>query len=91
MRQKEKKWGSICNKPSVSEGTSDPNDRFNLPSVRVATVDVVMHSSDGSQEGLVGGGVICEWDGCLHSSEWRAVMRQQLVAWFDLSLLEFLA
>ena len=59
--------------PLVSEGSSDVsnvNDLFDLSDIRVATVDVVTHSSDGSQEGLVGSGVIREGDGCLCSSEW---------------------
>ena len=55
---------------SVSEGLSDANNLFNFTNVRVTPVDVVTYSSDGGQEGLVGGLVIGKGDGCLRSSEW---------------------
>ena len=57
---------------SVSEGVSNLDDLFNLLDIHVATVDVVMYSSDSGEEGLVGGGIICEGDGHLGSPEWRA-------------------
>ena len=56
----------------MSEGVSDLNDLFDLPDVCVATVDVVSYSGDGSEECLVGIGVISEGDGCLCSPKWCA-------------------
>ena len=53
----------------MSEGSTDPNDLFNLLNIRVATVDVVTHSSDGGKEGLVGGGVVSERDGVSGSAK----------------------
>ena len=60
-------WASLG-----SEGVSNTDDLFNLTDVCVAMVDVVTHSSDGSDDGLVGGVVVCERDGHLCSSEWGA-------------------
>ena len=54
----------------MSESSADPDDFFNLFDVRVATVDVVTHSSDGGQEGLVGVDVVGEWDGVSGAAEW---------------------
>ena len=54
----------------MSKSSADSDDLFNLLDVRVTTVDVVTHSSDGGQEGLVGGDVVSEWDGVSGSSEW---------------------
>ena len=58
----------------MSESSADSNDLFNLLDVRVATVDVVTHSSDGGQEGLVGGDVVSEWDGVSGSAKWRGCL-----------------
>ena len=55
--------------PSVSEGTSNSNDLFNLPDICVATVDVITHSDDGRDNGSVGSGVVSEGDSHLHPSE----------------------
>ena len=52
------------------EGTSDPDDLFNLTNVHVATVDIVMNSGDCGDNGLVGGRVVGEGDCCLHSTKW---------------------
>ena len=52
------------------EGASDSNNLFNLPNIRVATVKVVMYSGDGSEECLVGIGVVDEGDRCLCPAEW---------------------
>ena len=64
----------FAGRPSVSEGASDANDLFDLANVRVATVDCITHSGNGGEDGLVGGGVVCDGDGCLSSSE-RGVNR----------------
>ena len=55
----------------MSEGATDLNDLFNLFDVRVAMVDVVMHSSDGGKEGLVGSDVVSKWDGMPGAAEWH--------------------
>ena len=55
----------------MSEGSTDLNDLFNLFDVRVATVDIVLYSSDGGEEGLVSGEVIGEGDGMSGAAEWR--------------------
>ena len=55
----------------VLEGATNSNDLFNLFDVRVAMVDIVMNSSNGGKEGLVGGDVIGKWDGVSSSAEWR--------------------
>ena len=57
-------------RPSVSEGASDADDLFNLADVLVATVDCVTHSGNGGKDGLVGGSVVSDGDGCLGPSEW---------------------
>ena len=54
----------------VSEGTSDPNDLFNLLDVCVAMVDIVTNSGDGCKEGLVSCDVISEGDRVLSSAKW---------------------
>ena len=54
----------------MSEGTSDADDLFNLADICVAVVDGIMYSGDGSENGLVGGSVVCKGDGCLSSPEW---------------------
>ena len=54
------------------EGASNADDLFDLADVRVAVVDSVTHLGDGSKYCLIGGGVICERDGRLCSSEWCA-------------------
>ena len=69
----------LCNKschlaifaghPSVSEGMSDSNDLFNLADVHVTMVDIVTNSGDGGNNGTVSGGVIGEWNCCLHPAE----------------------
>ena len=59
----------FAGRPSVSEGASDADDLFNLADVRVATVDCVTYSSNGGEDGLVGGGVVGDGDSCLGSSE----------------------
>ena len=64
----------FAGRPSVSEGTSDANDLFNLADVRVATVDCITHSGNGGEDGLVGDGVIGDGNGRLGSSE-RGVNR----------------
>ena len=61
----------FAGRPLVSEGASNADDLFNLADVSVAMVDGVTHSSDGGEDGLIGGGVVCEGDGCLGSPEWR--------------------
>ena len=48
----------FAGRPSVSEGASDADDLFNLADVRVTMVDGVTHSSDGSEDSLIGGGVV---------------------------------
>ena len=55
----------------MSESSANPDDLFNLFDVRVATVVVVTHSSDGGQEGLVGVGVVGDWDGVSSATEGR--------------------
>ena len=55
----------------MSEGSTDPNNLFNLRDVRVITVDVVTHSSDGGEESLVGGDIVSEWDGMSGAAEWQ--------------------
>ena len=60
----------FAGRPLVSEGASDANDLFDLADVRVATVDCVTHSGDGSEDCLVGIGVVCDGDGCLGSTKW---------------------
>ena len=57
----------------MSEGATDSNDLFNLFNVHVATVDVVTHSSDGSEEGLVGGDIVSERDGVSGSAKRRCL------------------
>ena len=54
----------------MSESLANPDDLFDLLDVRVATVDVITYSSDGGQEGLVGGDVVSEWDGVSGSAKW---------------------
>ena len=49
----------------MSERVSNSDDLFNLPNVHVATVDVVTHSSDGGDDGLVGSRVVSEGDALL--------------------------
>ena len=51
------------------EGSTDLNDLFNLLNVRVAMVDVVMHSSDGGEKGLIGGDIVSEGDGVSGAAE----------------------
>ena len=41
---------------------TDSNDLFNLFDVCVAVVDCVTHSSDGGEDGLIGGDVVGEPD-----------------------------
>ena len=70
----------LCNKgccfiiftghPPVSEGMSDSNDLFDLADVHVTTVNIVVNSGNGGDDGLVDGGVVGEWDSLLHSAEW---------------------
>ena len=59
----------FAGRPSVMEGASDSDNLFNLADVRVATVDSITHSGDGGEDGLIGGGIICDGDGCLGSSK----------------------
>ena len=56
---------------TMSEGSADPNDLFNLGDVHVATVNIVTNSRDGAEEGLVGGDVVGEWNGVLGSAKRR--------------------
>ena len=58
----------------MSEGSADPDNLFNLFDVLVAALDVVTHSSDGGQEGLVGGGVVGKRDGVSGTPEWRGCL-----------------
>ena len=51
------------------EGASDSYGLFNLADVRVAVVDGITNSGDGGEDGLIGGGIVCDGDGCLGSSE----------------------
>ena len=60
----------FAGRASVSESSADLDDLFNLFDVCVATVDVVTHSSDGGQEGLVGVGVVGDRDGVPSAAEW---------------------
>ena len=53
----------------MSEGVTNPNNFFNLFDIRVATVDIVTHSSNGGEKGLVGGNVVSERDGVSSSAE----------------------
>ena len=53
------------------ECSTDPNDLFNMLDIHVTTVDVVTHSSNGGEESLGGGDVICEGDGMSGAAEWR--------------------
>ena len=66
---------------SVSESSADLDDLFNLFDVRVATVDVVTHSSDGGQEGLVGSGVVSERDRVPGTAEWRGCLNGGIRTW----------
>ena len=52
------------------EGMTNSNDLFNLFDVRVATVDIVTHSSDGGEEGLVGSDVVSEWNRMSGVAKW---------------------
>ena len=56
--------------PLVSEGATNSNHLFDLFNICVATVDVVSNSCDGSEEGLVSGNIVGEWDGVSGSAEW---------------------
>ena len=62
----------FAGRPSVSEGASDANDLFDLADIRVATVDGITHSGDSGEDGLVGGGIVCDGDSRLGSPEWRS-------------------
>ena len=55
----------------MSEGVTNPDNLFNLFDLSVATVSIVTNSGDGSEEGLVGGDVISEWNGVSSSAKWR--------------------
>ena len=59
----------FAGQPLVTEGASDSDDLFNLADVRVAMVDGITNSGDGGKDGLIGGGVVCDGDGRLGSSE----------------------
>ena len=61
----------FAGRTSVSEGTSDSEDLFDLLDVRVAMVDIVMDSGDGCKKGLVGGDVVSKGDGVSGSTKWR--------------------
>ena len=65
----------------VSEGVTDSDDLFNLFDVRVATVNVVMNSHDGSEEGLVGDDDVGEWDGVSSSAEQRWCLNGGTSTW----------
>ena len=65
----------------MPEGATDSNDLFNLFDVRVATVDVVTHSSDGGEEGLVGGDVVSERDGVSGSAKRRWCLNGGIRTW----------
>ena len=52
------------------EGASDSNNLFDLANVRVAMVDCITNSGDGGEDCLIGGGIVCDGDGCLGSSKW---------------------
>ena len=52
------------------EGSTNPNDFFDLRDVRVAVVDGVTYSGDGGEDGLVGGDIVRELDGVSSSAEW---------------------
>ena len=71
----------FAGRASVSESSADPDDLFNLFDVRVATVDVVTHSSDGGQEGLVGVGVVGDWDGVSSEAEGRGCLNGGIRTW----------
>ena len=61
----------FAGRPSVTEGASDLDDLFNLADVRVAVVDGITYSGDGGEDCLIGGGIVCDGNGCLGSSKWR--------------------
>ena len=80
----------LCNKschfvifaghPLVLEGATNHNNLFNLGDICVTTVDAVTNSSDGGEEGMVGAGVICEWDRCLRPTE-RLCLYRGMSTW----------
>ena len=65
----------------MSEGATDSNNLFDLLDVHVATVDVVMYSGNGGEEGLVGGDVISEWDGVSSSAKRRRCLNGGIKTW----------
>ena len=76
VEPRDKRCGLVifAGQASVSESSADPDDLFNLFDVRVATVDVVTHSSDGGQEGLVGSDVVGERDGVSGTAKQRGCL-----------------
>ena len=65
----------------MSEGSTDSNDLFNLFDIRVATVDVITHSSDGGKKGLVGGDIVSEGDGMSGAAERRWCLNGGIRSW----------
>ena len=59
----------FAGRPLVTEGTSDSDDLFNLADVLVAAMDGITDSGDGGEDCLIGGGIVCDGDGCLGSPE----------------------
>ena len=57
-------------RPSVAEGSTNPNDLFDLRDIHVAVVDGISYSGDGGEDGLVGGDVVRELDGVSGSAKW---------------------
>ena len=57
------------------------NDLFNLFDVRVATVDVVTYSGNGGEEGMVGSGIVSEWDGMSCVAEWWWCLNGGIRTW----------
>ena len=57
------------------------NDLFNLLDVRVATVDVVMYSGDGSKEGLICDNIVGEGDGVSGAAKRRWCLNGGIRTW----------
>ena len=52
------------------ESPANSDNLFNLELVCTATVDIVLYSGEGGEEGLVDRLVVGEWDRCPHPTEW---------------------
>ena len=57
------------------ESPAYSDDLFNLELICTATVDVVLYSCEGREEGLVDRLIVGEWDGCSCPSEWFGLNR----------------